>query len=230
MRVWHTLSLDRTRMQDNNKTWMWAQGGWGGGRQFVSLIFNSVGQFGWSGWQSRCTRCGEHPISVCAEEQANLRCKKVTHDCIISVTASAPQTLFTWASVSSHCRMNLSTGSDSSGGFNVKTHWLHTHASPKFGRIWHKCKFQSVKRARWSRMSLHSALECGIKVSLLETRMLKIQTALKDWAEPSFCCHLRLCKCTTDVLQSLLLTYMALNPTGSQRISREKPLTNKHGE
>lgn len=67
-------------------------------------------------------------------------------------------------------------------------------------------------------------LECWIKVSLLKTRMLKIQTALKDSTGPSFCWNLRLCKCTTDVLQTLLLTYMALNPPAHKELAQESHL------
>lgn len=69
-----------------------------------------------------------------------------------------------------------------------------------------------------------SVLECGRKVSLPKTRTLKIQTALKDSAEPSFCCDLLLCKCTTDVLQTLLLTYMPLNPPAHKELARESHL------
>lgn len=54
-----------------------------------------------------------------------------------------------------------------------------------------------------------------------EMRMLKIQTALKDSAEPSFCCHLLLRKGTTDVLQTLLLTYVALNPPAHKELAQK---------
>lgn len=136
--------MDRSRRKEKKK-WMW--GGWWGGWQFVLLIFNSVGQFGWSSYikqarQSRAARAAEHIPSLSAQKgkQICVVKKKVAHECIISITALAPQRQFTWASFSPRwsCGMNLSATSCSSGGFDVKIHWLHMHASPQICQISHK--------------------------------------------------------------------------------------------